>query len=446
MLGSPEMPLINAAAEAQPFKEPRVSIAQLVCSPAYWTAVVTTALAALGAGVLAYPFAFMKAGLVGGGILLFTMSTFGGIALFILMRSIAYVQRTEPSVHAYGEVVRVLCGPCAGTVVEIGVIFYAMGACWSYLVLLADVIGPVVGRFSSLPDELVSQLVMAISALIGLLLCLLRKINALKWTAVIAVLAVLMLVAALVREYVKHPCKPDDCTDEEGVPGWPRGGRGVKLFPDGFGSVAAAIPLVTFALQCHIQTPSVYAEVPVSLRTPRVNVATAVGTYALLCLLYLPTGIAGYARFGGATAGDIINNFSISDDLADAVRVCIAVTALCSYPMQHFPARTTIHQIWVKWNRKRGTELPAGMSRRTEHAARRAAPRAPRPPPTPRPPAARSSSLRASAGPSSPSPSPCSPRRPTRAAEIHAEMLPRYTPRYTPRCSRDIPEVFPQEP
>lgn len=237
-----------------------------------------------------------------------------------------------------------------------------MGACWSYLVLLSDVIGPVVGRFSTLPDELISQLVMTISALIGLLLCLLRKINALKWTAVIAVLAVLMLVAALVREYVKHPCKPDDCTDEEGVPGWPRGGRGVKLFPDGFGSVAAAIPLVTFALQCHIQTPSVYAEVPVSLRTPRVNVATAVGTYALLCLLYLPTGIAGYARFGGATAGDIINNFSISDDLADAVRVCIAVTALCSYPMQHFPARTTIHQIWVKWNLKRGTELPAGMS------------------------------------------------------------------------------------
>ena len=320
MLGTPEAPLINAAAEAQPFKEPRVSIAQLACSPAYWTAVVTTALAALGAGVLAYPFAFMKAGLVGGGILLFTMSTFGGIALFILMRSIAYVQQTDPSVHAYGEVVRVLCGPRAGAVVECGVIFYALGACWSYLVLLADVVSPVITRLTGLPDELTSQLVMVTSALIGLALCLLRKINALRWTAVIAVLAVLMLVAALVREYLKHPCKPGDCKDEEGVDGWPEGARGVRLFPDGFGSVAAAIPLVTFALQCHIQTPSVYAEVPVSLRTPRVNIATAVGTYALLCILYLPTGIAGYARFGGATAGDIINNFSISDDLADAVR------------------------------------------------------------------------------------------------------------------------------
>jgi amino acid permease len=112
------------------------------------------------------------------------------------------------------------------------------------------------------------------------------------------------------------------------------------------------LPLIAFALQCHIQGAAVYNEMPGRLKSSAAaSVAIAATSSCLLVLLYLPMGLAGYAAFGAVTQGDVLTNFGADDPLANVARGCIAITALCAYPMQHFPARLVVHNAWTALRR-----------------------------------------------------------------------------------------------
>lgn len=155
-------------------------------------------------------------------------------------------------------------------------------------------------------------------------LCALRSINSLKYSSAVAVGAVLTTVAMLVKNFFAHPCSKGDCTSAAGVTDWcPAGGcsgwctadqfsRAPQLCPGGTNGVAAwpadldsllrALPLIAFALQCHIQGAAVYHEMPARLKaSSTVDVAVALSSSLLLLCLYLPTGLAGYAAFGAVT-------------------------------------------------------------------------------------------------------------------------------------------------
>ena len=74
--------------------------------------------AALGAGVLAYPYAFMSTGLVAGTGLTFMIGTLSFVSLCILMRCMKTVRDRDPTVASYGDVVRVTLGSGASAGLE----------------------------------------------------------------------------------------------------------------------------------------------------------------------------------------------------------------------------------------------------------------------------------------------------------------------------------------
>ena len=245
---------------------------------------------------------------------------------------------------------------------EILLIAFEFGACWGYLVLLTDMIKPLVIKMLGCTDSVAVIYCMLGSGAVCYSLSLLRRVSALRYASGLACAATLFMVVMLVRQSLMHPCEPGDCDDERDDPksGWEHeGDRGVALGPRDFGSIAAALPLIAFALQTHLQVPAVYSEIPVSLRTPRFGMYFAIATYTILICLYTPAGIAGYSRFGSETQGDILTNFTIDDKLADIARFGIAVTTLCAYPMQHFPARSALYTWW----RQRYPSAPPEMSR-----------------------------------------------------------------------------------
>ena len=196
-------------------------------------------------------------------------------------------------------------------------------------------------------------MVLLSSAAICALLCMLRNLSALKYAAAAAVLAVGFTVAMLIRQALLYPCEHGDCIDECGRPGWcdanstTSSATGVYAAPPSVASVFQALPLIAFALQCHIQSALCWSELPPRLQGDAATRKIGLGAVVLVLVLYIPTGIAGFARFGGATQGDILNNFGTADGLADIARVCIAVTALSAFPSQHFPARVALWR-WYK--------------------------------------------------------------------------------------------------
>jgi len=340
-------PLLNPLAATSP---PR----SLVRDGAFWTAVLTTANAALGAGVLAYPIAFQGAGLAGGSLLLLGFATTASVGLGAVFQCMSAARRLDPRVRDYTKMVGAAYGTTAEALVTVLIVLYVFGACWGYLVLLSDTLGPLVRKVAPAVDEsLVRILLQCGSTAVCIGLCSLRSINTLKYSSALAVAAVLTTVVMLVRNYAAHPCTAGDCATAAGPTVWcpsgecsgwctaeqlaaaptncPGGTRGVALWPSGAEPFLGALPLVAFALQCHIQGAAVYHEMPPRLQSSRAAFAAIAGASScLLILLYLPTGLAGYGAFGAITQGDILTNFGVDDPLADVARGCIAVTALCA--------------------------------------------------------------------------------------------------------------------
>jgi hypothetical protein len=146
---------------------------------------------------------------------------------------------------------------------------------------------------------------------------------------------------------VRLLARSTNCLDENGDDGWRPGARGVSPWPVDAAGVLKALPLITFAMQAHIQSAAVFVELPARLQhSARARRGIAVGATVVVLSLYLPAGIAGFARFGDATNADILYNFGSADYAGDVAKVCMGLTALATFPCQHFPARIVLHKLW----------------------------------------------------------------------------------------------------
>mmetsp|Transcript_25684 Transcript_25684/g.83993 ORF Transcript_25684/g.83993 Transcript_25684/m.83993 type:complete len:354 (+) Transcript_25684:58-1119(+) len=207
-------PLLNPLAATSP---PR----SLVRDGAFWTAVLTTANAALGAGVLAYPIAFQGAGLAGGSLLLLGFATTASVGLGAVFQCMSAARRLDPRVRDYTKMVGAAYGTTAEALVTVLIVLYVFGACWGYLVLLSDTLGPLVRKVAPAVDEsLVRILLQCGSTAVCIGLCSLRSINTLKYSSALAVAAVLTTVVMLVRNYAAHPCTAGDCATAAGPTVW----------------------------------------------------------------------------------------------------------------------------------------------------------------------------------------------------------------------------------
>lgn len=333
--------------------------------------------AALGAGVLAYPFAFMSAGMVLASVFTTAIGVLSMCSLCIIMHCMTILQAREgaANVKSFGDLVKYGLGQKASTALEALIVVYMFGACVGYLEVLDDVFHGVVSDAQlshvGLDRQQADVLCLCAAAVLCFALATLRSIEALKYTAAAAVLAVFFTVGTLVFQAFAHPCLPDAspsssssvslsssananantssrCDDENGRHGWTKGEHGVSLWPESAGGILKALPLICFAVQCQIQCAAAYCEMPPSLaRSGARRRRVAYGATLLTLILYFPAGIAGFARFGDATQGDILANFGVKDGFADVARFCMALTALSAFPCQHYPARTILHKIWT---------------------------------------------------------------------------------------------------
>lgn len=351
----------------------------MLCSGSFWTPVITLANTALGAGILTYPFAYSLAGIAVGSVLTITTGTFCVMGVCIIFHCMGLAQQKDASIRAYGDLVRTMLGTGYGVVIDMFIVAYMFGACIGYMILLADQLGPIFGSAAGLDSQTARLYVTIGASVVCLGLSLLPNISSLRYTSFVGVMGVFLVTCTLVMQAVDHPCRQGHCLDEHGCDGWPAGNEpaggggpaGVSAWPQSFLSLMRAPPLIGYAMQSQIQTPNVYAEAPAHMRTPWRLFAIGTSAYSVLMFFYVPTGIAGYMRFGLATNGDILTNFNVQDQLSDVARACISITALSAFPMQHFPARLALHSAWAALRPRRGSStLGAPMlGASAEHAS-----------------------------------------------------------------------------
>jgi len=295
----------------------------------FFGAVANLANAAVGAGVLAFPSAFRETGLAGGVVLTVLFAAIMGWTLHILGLASARAKR-----DSYQSVIRALLGPWAGVAIAVSMSLYLFGSCVAYLDIVSNQITTIADSAGLGHTVLGNRIfVVAMAALLLLPLCLLPRIEALNYASAVAVVSIVYLEG----DVIAHAAR----SLSDGTADLHSGGVTVLNLSVG---LFKALPVLAFALQCHL----VYVPVYQSLRDKSLRTMdlVSVATYVLCFLLYVPTGLLGYMQFGRSTCSDIVAKNLPSTPDTDVARGAIALTAMLSYPLLHFVARTTLNDVF----------------------------------------------------------------------------------------------------
>ncbi|GAQ84205.1 Transmembrane amino acid transporter family protein [Klebsormidium nitens] len=304
-----------------------------------WLSVFNLANAAIGAGVLAFPYAFREAGVFGGLAATFIIAIIEISALCVLTRS---AQRF--SAPSYQELVYTALGQRVSNLVSSFMWIYLFGSCVAYLIIIGDVFQPAAQTLFGASHFLAQRWVVLslFAVLVVLPLCLKRTLRSLGVVSSIAPTTLIYLAIAILlygaRRVVVTGGIPDD----------------VVLFGT-FTGYCKAAPIVVFAFQCHIQCMPIFSEL-VHHYTKGVNPLDAekwsvvrrqiIVSMDKVILLALGTCLVGYSLVGAFgyiaipdVQSDVLSSFGEDNLVMYVARVGMGLVAIVSYPINHFPAR-----------------------------------------------------------------------------------------------------------
>jgi len=324
---------------------------------------IVLASSAIGAGILSFPYAFCRAGMISALIILLSITALIYFALCVIGRAMQVVQQHSPSVRSYDELVQATLGPSAAIIMELVIIFFMLGTCVGFLTIIGDMLGPLLASdregegwldastvaYFGGSNGVRRSVLLAVALGLCFPLSLLRSLNALRFTSSLSISSVCYLVVLLTAG-----SETKNAQVVHFKPIWP--------------GVVTAIPIMAFALQCHISAPLVYSEMHSSIKGARWMNRVSFMAMALCMLLYIPAGVFGYIRFGESVLGDVLTlgaahceadssgmgGFAVSNAWADLARVCTSITAVSGYALNHYPARPAIFSMLNRFQQRAG--------------------------------------------------------------------------------------------
>ena len=285
----------------------------------------------VGAGLFSMPWCLKEATL------------FTGMAIFIFMawlnvRSFMLLADScnMAGVFSYLDLGKSVWGPQFALFAQIITCFYTAGSLVSYAVLAGDclvgdgsgILSVALGEDSFLGrGDMKAHAIVIYAAGIFLFLpfSLMRNLDGLKYISYVALCATIFAAFIVVVQVIADPksAKDDDgdIGDDVQWAGFPLG-------------VWRAVPIVNVAFTAHYNGPRFFMEL--KERTLGNFHRVAAGALGGALLIYLLVAVCGYLSFGGATLGDVLENFRASYPLAIAARAALLAILLACFPkVQH---------------------------------------------------------------------------------------------------------------
>ncbi|KNC78540.1 hypothetical protein SARC_09034 [Sphaeroforma arctica JP610] len=295
---------------------------------------------AMGAGILALPYAFSNLGYAFGTLMLLVSSGVSAFTLHLLSVCVANVGGRSTT---FGSIAQASY-PRLGWIADLLVVVVTFGVCSSFLIVVGDNLPLVVSFLSDLPQTspgsvwLGRHVYIALAwALVCVPLSVSGRLDLLKYTSLLAIASVVFTMVLVVVYYVEpsdswNPCGSDETSEAEAV-----GCLGdVVAFNDDFVKIMTGLPLFVFAYGCHGQIFGIYNELKVQkVRSMNFIVVLAV---SLCALLYTVCGLFGYLIYGSLTQSNILLNFPLG--VASSVaRLAMSLVVILTYPLAIHPCR-----------------------------------------------------------------------------------------------------------
>lgn len=306
---------------------------------------------AMGAGVLAFPYAFRCTGWLAGLLLMLGVASMEYVTLVVLTQFGAHYKASN-----FQQLVANICGQGVATFVAAGMFLYLWGSCAGYCIVIGDNLTPVVASFTKLsPHSFFAQRQFYIVCAVVLVMTPLSMLRTMKQLA-FGSLLVLPAMGIIAGVIVYHS------SEVEPAPSVVQGEMNTDFL--------SAISLMVFAFQCHTSVLPVFSElgIPDSWGLPKHTAHTVLDAHTtkrlvtrmhwvnfcamVFCVaVYFVVAFFGYRQFGADVQQDALNSFtgSLQDWSVEVARSFIGVVALIAYPINLFPARLILEDlVWPR--------------------------------------------------------------------------------------------------
>ena len=297
----------------------------------------------LGGGVLSLPYAVQSSGLVLGGValVLAALASAFTIDLMILASNrTGYAGYEDIGRGAYGRTAQII------TISLIGLLTWL--AAIAYGVLIGDMLVPPIELLGWHPGVWGRRLLIVCALLFISPLAFKRSLASLWFMGIVTVISVGFATAAVTYTTFAEAFSPGNHT----VYGIDPHGEAVEhvvttikvdFLPQSYEKALSVFPVFGVAFLCHFNVLPMHTE----LRAPTVQrVRCVVLTTILLCtFVYFVVGYGGYIYGDRWTCGNILLNYNPKSTLFAVVRVFMAGTLMCSYPLLILPCRNSLNRL-----------------------------------------------------------------------------------------------------
>jgi len=308
-------------------------------------AVFNIAHAALGSGILAFPFAFRQTGWLLGIILTISCALILGWSLTVILRSARRYR-----CGSYQRVIGRLFGRYWQSNFQLGIAFSTFFTCAVYLMIFSSQVLEFIEEAYPKSWAANYNFIVVLTAVAITPLCMMRRMDSLGFASFIGLIAVLYVVGLVIYHGGDNFEYHGDYTK----------------FRDSY-TVLQAVPITAFAFMCHLTVipATLGSELQLywpSIKNPgyaryRTLVYICISVIAICLFFYVPTGVFGVFCFGQYVQENILDNFgkNLSWDqtpiLPDGLdvktgRLCMGVATALGYPILHYVGRLALYDVF----------------------------------------------------------------------------------------------------
>jgi amino acid permease len=278
---------------------------------------------ALGAGILALPYAFRQAGVVLGTSLVLIVAVATIFGMFLLLESSRVTKA-----YGYEQLARISYGDKFAQFVKICIIVDSFGALSAYMIVVAetttDVMKGYLGPHTIWGNKFL--VLFLVATFIMLPLCCLKNINYLGFTSALSLVPLVYLLVLQLYYLIKAG----------GVQ------PGVALFNSRF---FFSLPIIVFSFSSQQALFPLYTELQERNGTESHIRKVVVWSLVLTAICYLFSGFVGVFTYPTSAKGNVLNNFP-EGVLVDVLLITTAVSIVLSFPVILWPARVSTDRLF----------------------------------------------------------------------------------------------------
>lgn len=284
----------------------------------------------IGAGLLSMPLAYSTDGIIFGTFIILLAAATSGYGLFLQ----CYVSRYVPPQHATFFNLCSITYPHLSVVFDLAIAVQCFGCAISYLVLIRDLMPTIIPYVPYIDESHYKTFWLIVSTLLTVPLSFLKNLDSLKYTSILALVAIFYMALLVVSHYFVGDIE--------------RKGE-ITLFPTSATGVFSTFSIIVFAFTGHQNMFSIINEA----RDKSLTSLTKLVNFAILVssLLFIVVGLSGYLTFGQDVDGNVILLYpnGITTTIG---RFAIVFMVTFSFPLMIHPARISVNNIyyWIRMN------------------------------------------------------------------------------------------------